>query len=181
MPEEKSVAEKEMVEACIRNDRMGQERLYRQYFHSMHRMCSYYIQNEDRSLEILNMGFLRVFQKLSAFRFEGSLEGWIRKVIYHYMMTELALDQKYKKTIALSIEDERIVGAPMEELFEEDLIMLIDKLPPATAKVFMLFAKDGYSHQEISTLLNISVGTSKWHISSAREKLKILIDKDYVR
>lgn len=81
--------EKVLVSGCINNDRKSQEILYRTYFTSMYNMCRYYTQDDDRAKEILNIGFLRVFQKIQLYRFEGTLESWIRKLIYHVCMREL--------------------------------------------------------------------------------------------
>jgi RNA polymerase sigma-70 factor (ECF subfamily) len=65
----------------------------------------------------------------------------------------------------------------LNEIYYEELIQLVDKLPSTTAKVFRLYAIDGFKHREIAELLQISVGTSKWHLSEARNKMKNLIDK----
>lgn len=163
---------KEIISGCIENNRAAQEKLYRLYFQSMFQMCVYYCRNEQDAMEILNLGFLRVFQKLHLFRFEGSLEGWIRKVIYHVIMSELKLRNIESKADNLDEIEIALNDYTLENIFKEDLLDMVRKLPPATANAFLLFANEGYTHPEIAKKLNISVGTSKWHIATAREFLK---------
>ena len=83
MPKQGELTEKELVAGCIRNDRFAQEVLYRRFFASMIRMCMRYTQDREEAMEIVNMGMLRVFKKLHTFAFKGSLEGWIRRLVFH--------------------------------------------------------------------------------------------------
>lgn len=167
--------EKELVEGCIKNDRYCQELLFRKHFGTMMRMCMRYTKDQDIAMEIVNMGFLRVFKKLHTYSFKGSLEGWIRRLVFHSLSDYF---KKHSKPVHfLSIEDR---DAPLREtslnnLYYEDLIKLVELLPAASKQVFYLYAIDGYTHVEISKKINISVGTSKWHLSAARKKLKQLI------
>lgn len=169
---------KEIISGCIDNNRFAQERLYKLYFKSMFQMCIYYCRDEYDAMEILNIGFLRVFQKIQLFKHEGSLEGWIRKIIYHVIMSELKLRNKEKKTESLENQEIELNDLTLEKIFKEDLIEMVRTLPPATANAFLLFANEGYTHVEIAEKLNISVGTSKWHISNARELLKKQINNE---
>jgi RNA polymerase sigma-70 factor (ECF subfamily) len=171
---------KEIISGCVDNNRIAQEQLYRMYFKSMFQMCSYYCRDEQDAMEILNTGFLRVFQKIQLFNFEGSLEGWIRKVIYHVIMSELKLRNKANKTESLENQEPELNDYTLEKIFKEDLMNMVRTLPPATANAFLLFANEGYSHVEIAEKLNISVGTSKWHISNARELLKKQISDERI-
>ncbi|NUO02410.1 MAG: sigma-70 family RNA polymerase sigma factor, partial [Saprospiraceae bacterium] len=76
-------SEKEMVEGCVRNERVWQEALYRRFFPAMIQMCMRYTSDRETAMEIVNAGFLRVFKKLHTFTFSGSLEGWIRRIVFH--------------------------------------------------------------------------------------------------
>ena len=133
-------------------------------------------------MEILNNGFLRVFKKIGTFEFKGSLEGWIRQIIRHAISDYFKSNQQYLENVLLNEpetaqahqKDQNTEGA-FENLYFEDLLKIVDLLPPATREVFRLFAIEGYNHAEISEQLGISVGTSKWHLSTAREKLRALI------
>ena len=166
----------DLIQGCIRNERKCQERLYKKYFPTMMAMCMKYTRDEDRALLILNDGFLKVFQKLGTFRHEGSLEGWIRRLVYHTLADFYKKENSYIRFIQFDVPDHlEAEVSPSDNLEFQDLIGLLDKIPGRSAEVFRLFAIEGYSHEEISTKMNISTGTSKWHLSNAREKLRTLL------
>lgn len=169
--------EREMVEGCCQNDRRSQEILYRQYFATMMGMCMRYNQNKEESMEIVNSGFLRVFQKIDTFAFKGSLEGWIRRLVYHSLADYYKKNNKYARFLILEERDDSISEQAHDQLFLEDILKLVNQLPDTTQRVFRLFAIEGYKHVEIASVLDISVGTSKWHLSEARKKLKLLLEK----
>ena len=146
-------------------------------------MCMKYTRDEDRALLILNDGFLKVFQKLGTFRHEGSLEGWIRRLVYHTLADFYKKENSYIRFIQFDVPDHlEAEVSPSDNLEFQDLIGLLDKIPGRSAEVFRLFAIEGYSHEEISTKMNISTGTSKWHLSNAREKLRtLLVNESHAR
>jgi RNA polymerase sigma factor (sigma-70 family) len=172
--------EAEIVTGCVQNERTFQEILYRQHFPTMMRMCMRHTNgDEDRALEILNDGFLRVFKKINTFEFKGSLEGWIRRLVFHAISDYFRNNKSYIDNTVFDIDNspiQIITEEVSDQLYYEDLLKLVETLPPATRDVFQLYAIDGFNHNEISEKLNISVGTSKWHLSTARDKLRILIN-----
>lgn len=174
----RNYSEKELVEGCLRNERNFQELLYRSYFDTMMSMCMRYTDDRDTAMEIVNNGFLRVFKKLNTFSFKGSLEGWIRKLVYHSLSEYFKQNSRYLQFLVFEERDANINENALGKLYEEDLLKLVDTLPPATQHVFRLYAIDGYTHPEISKMSGISVGTSKWHLSAARDRLKQLIEKN---
>lgn len=170
------MSELELIQGCIRNDRRCQELLYKQYFHTMMTMCMKYTHDEDKALLILNDGFLKVFQKIGTFRSEGSFEGWIRRLIYHTMADFYKKEKSYIRFIQFEPADDRQAPASQSDAMEfEDLVRLLDHIPGRSAEVFRLFAIEGYSHEEIGEKMNISEGTSKWHLSHARERLRLML------
>ena len=172
-----AIPDEELVKGCIANDRYYQEALYRRFFDTMFGMCLRYTEDREEALIILNGGFLRVYQKLHLYSFQGSFEGWIRRVIFHSLSDYFR--QQKKGIYFLEIDDQHGTTAneAPSQLYAEDLIKLVEMLPPATQEVFRLFAIEGYSHAEIAERMNISEGTSKWHLSEARKRLKDLLDK----
>lgn len=171
--------EKELVEGCIRNDRRCQEALYRRFFDTMYRMVCRYTQDQELAIEIVNNGMLRVFQKLNTFGFAGSLEGWIRKLVFHAMSDHFR--RQPQKVHFLDLEDRDVPhhGGVMQDLYFEDIVKLIDMLPKATRQVFWMYAIEGYAHAEIARQMSISEGTSKWHLSMARQKLRELLQQHH--
>ena len=172
------MSEKELVAGCVRNDRRFQELLYRKYFAKMMAMCLRYTRDREQAMDIVNNGFLRVFKKLDTFQFRGSLEGWVRRLVYHSISDYFKKNAKYIQHIVLEEKDDSCHEKAYQNLFFEDILKMIDRLPPATKDVFKLYAIEGYTHAEIATNLGISVGTSKWHLSNARAKLKSMLEQN---
>ena len=181
--------ELDIAKRCAQNERQAQEHLYRRFFPPMLQMCLRYTDGDrNRALEILNDGFLRVFKKIHLYEGRGSLEGWIRRLIFHAISDYFKQNKSYLDSIVFSDDLQEIkmppyavlkneaTGGVLSELYYDDLLKVIDLLPPATCKVFKLYAIEGLNHHEIGEQLNISVGTSKWHLSSAREQLRKLLE-----
>lgn len=143
----------------------------------MYAMVFKHVKDQDTTLEVLNTGFLKVFQKLDTYRNEGSFEGWIRRLVYNCMVDHFKSVKKYNSFIILGENeyDTKSSESIADDIFFEELINLLDTLPNVTGKVFKMYALDGYSHKEIGENLGISEGTSKWHLFEARAKLKKLI------
>lgn len=175
----KTDIERKLVEGCVKNDRRCQEQLYRKYFPVMQRMCRRYSQKDEEVLEILNTGFLRVFTKLHTFSFKGSLEGWIRRLIFHSLADYYRKNDKKLHFMEVEDWDGSSNAKSLDSLYYEDIISLVDRLPKATRQVFLLYAIEGFTHVEIGKQLGISSGTSKWHLSNARKKLRVLLNKEF--
>jgi RNA polymerase sigma factor (sigma-70 family) len=173
-------SEQELITGCKNNNRHFQETLYRQFFPTMMSMCMRHTNgNKDEAMEIFNIGMLKVFQNLGKFEGKGSFEGWIRRIIYHAVVDFFKEKNKHTHFLIFEEKDEKIVSSGLQNCYVEDIMSLVGMLPPTTQKVFKLYALEGYSHKEIGEQLNISDGTSKWHLSTAREKLKNLLDNQY--
>ena len=173
----KEYTEKELIEGCIQNDRFFQERLYKKYFANMMYMCMRHTQDKEQSMEIVNDGFLRAFKKIDKYSFKGSLEGWIRKIVYHCLCDYFKKHSRYLQFLVLEERDDSIDEQALSHMYVEDILKMVDDLPPATKRVFQYYAIEGYSHKEIAKRLSISEGTSKWHLAAARQKLKQMINQ----
>lgn len=168
----KDYTEAELVAGCVRNERRAQELFYRQFFPEMLRMVLRNTRDEDTALEIVNNGFLRVFKKLHTFAFKGSLEGWVRRLVYHSMADYFRENARYLNFLVLDERDDAVPERGHDGFYEEDILKVVRLLPPVSQEVFRLYAIEGYSHAEIAENLQISEGTSKWHLSTARQKLR---------
>jgi RNA polymerase sigma-70 factor (ECF subfamily) len=164
-----------IIEGCKNNNRSSQEDLYRLYFPKMIAMCFRYTSDEDKALIMVNDGFLKVFQKIGSFENRGSFEGWVRRLVFNCISDYFRKENKYMKLMLFEEAEKREDNLVLDSLFYDDLLKLVNSLPGNTHKVFQLYAIEGYNHREISELLNISEGTSKWHLSEARKKLKKLL------
>jgi len=175
----KRYTEQELVDGCAANDRRAQEVLYRRFFPDMLRMCHRYTRDTDTATEIVNTGFLRVFQKIHTFAFRGSLEGWVRRLVYHSMADHFRNNARYLHFLVLEERDEAVPENGYDTFYEEDILKAVRTLPPMSQEVFRLYAIEGYSHAEIAVTLEMSEGTSKWHLSTARQKLRNLLQRQW--
>lgn len=142
-------------------------------------MCMKYTRDEDKAMLIMNDGFLKVFQKVGTFRSEGSFEGWIRRLIYHTLADFYKKEKNYIRFIQIEEAEQQHTQATQSDALEfEELILLLDRIPYRSAEVFKLYAIEGFSHLEIGEKMQISEGTSKWHLSNARERLRTILTNE---
>ena len=164
---------RKIVDACISGDDRAQERLYRMLAPKMFGVCLRYARDTSEAEDNLQDGFITVFSKLKDFRHEGSFEGWVRKIMVNTSLDRFRKNQpvvyvdEVQKHDTATDADEAMANLPLE-----DLVRLIQELPPQYRLVFNLYIIEGYSHQEISRELGISEGTSKSNLSRAREILR---------
>ncbi len=173
--------DEELVQGCIANDRHWQEQFYRRFFPTMMEMCLRRTDDRDEAMSIVNNGFLRVFKKIHLYSFKGSLEGWVRRLVWHSLADYFRDKQKYIHFLVFEERDEPVHSSPASQLFVEDILQMVNSLPPASAEVFRLYAIEGFSHAEIGERLGISDGTSKWHLSTARQQLKKMIHQQEMK
>ena len=168
-----------LVTGCINNERTAQEALYKLFYADMLRVCYSYIPDKDLAKEAFNTGFLKVFRSIKNFDIEkGELGGWIRKIM---IFTSIDLCRKELKFTTLTAHDQDQEDFPippsvLEKLYFEDILFSIRQLPYATQTVFNLSVIDGFTYKEIGEQLNISEGTSRWHLAEAKKKLRLLIE-----
>ncbi len=176
---------KELVEACIRKDRKAQHRFFELYYGKMMSVCLRYIKDRDSAQEVLQDGFIKVFDKLELFDFRGSIEGWMRRI---FSNTAIDAIRKAKRNPFLSDNDNDFKDVGVNQMEEkEDLEALqlsyekaldcVDQLSPAYRTVFNLYVFEEYSHKEIGEILGISEGTSKSNLAKARMNLQKMLEK----
>lgn len=176
----------QIISGCLGNDRRSQEKLFKLYYGKMLSVCMRYSTDRDSAEEVVQEGFIKIFDKLEAFDYKGSFEGWMRRI-----MANTAIDsiRKSKKDPILTDNDEDFkLGAsnPMIESEEIELSRIkaeiameaINELSPSYKAVFNLYVFEYYKHKEIAEILGISEGTSKSNFAKAKMNLqKILKEK----
>ena len=167
----------ELIAGCVAGKRSAQVQLYDQFYRSMAAICMRYTKNREDAVEVLNDGFIKVFKNIQQYnRVKASLYTWMRTIMINTAIDALKRQQPAFVELNLAEAEEPAIGNTIVQQADADeLLALIRRLPPATQTVFTLYTVDGYSHQEIGGLLGISEGTSKWHLSDARKKLKQFI------
>ena len=167
-------SDKELIEHCLENDPKAQELLYKRYSRRMYGVCLRFARNTLEADDILQEGFIKVFSFLKDFRNDGSLEGWIRRTIVNTAINYYNSKQnEWKET---TIEKAELYQSMAEDTLDKistnDLLNLIHQLPEGYRLVFNLYIIEGYNHQEIAEMLNISESTSKSQLSRARMALQ---------
>ncbi len=174
----------QLIEDCKRGDRRAQFQLYKSCFNILMGVCMRYKKDEDEAASVLNVGFMKILSNLDKYKEGVPFEAWIRRIMINTVIDEFRKNRKVKELIEhTDFADPQSYNKAVDyntadqKLDAEQLEGFIKQLPPVTQKVFNLYAIDGYTHKEVGKMLNISDGTSKWHLSSARKKLKELVHK----
>lgn len=179
----------DIIRGCIRNDRRNQERLFRQFYGKMLVVCLRYNNDRDSAQEIVQEGFIKVFEKINMYDFKGSFEGWIRRIMANTAID--AIRKSKKDPFRTDNDNDFKLGAadPLEEKEEMDVIdfnaeqamQAISKLSPAYRAVFNLYVLEDFSHKEIAEKLGISEGTSKSNLAKAKQNLQKLLSNKLVK
>ena len=176
------MTEVDLIQDCIGGDRQAHSRLYSKFAPKMFVVCLRYSKNREEAEEVLQEGFLKVFQFLHKFRGEGPLEGWIRQIIVNCALQRLRSNSRLAPVVSIESYNEQFVIHDQIEnrIGSKELLRMVMCLPPAYKLVFNLYVFDGYKHREIAALLGISEGTSKSNLSDARVILKKQLCKNQI-
>lgn len=169
----------DLINACIAGKRTSQERLYQLFSPKMYAICLRYAENEQSAEDILQEGFVKVFNNLDKYRSEGSFEGWMKRI---FVNTSI---EHYRKVLTgrRFLDLEQVYGLVQNtadaesELRRKDLMSMVQRLPIGYRTVFNLYAIEGYTHKEISQMLDISEGTSKSQLARARATLQKMLKR----
>jgi RNA polymerase sigma-70 factor (ECF subfamily) len=167
-------SEQTILKACIAGNRKAQAKLYGQYARKMLGTCMWYARNREEAEEILQDGFVRVFTYLHTYSGQGSLEGWIRRIMINAALARAKAGLHLRPVIEYNPAyhengEEASVIAMMDA---RELLNLVQSLPPAYRMVFSLYVLEGMKHREIALMLGIAEGTSKSNLSDARAILR---------
>lgn len=153
-----------------------QYELYQRFAPKMYGVCLRYAGNAEEAEDILQEGFIKVFNKIGSFRNEGSFEGWIRRIFVNTAI------ENFRKKIHLQpiteYEEDTVEGkylSVLDNLAEKDIIQLVQQLSPGYRTVFNMYVVEGYTHRQIAEALGISEGTSKSQLSRAKQILQDLV------
>jgi RNA polymerase sigma factor (sigma-70 family) len=172
------LTEYEIINGCLKEDSKCQRMLFEQYAGKMMSVCLRYATDTMEAEDMLQDGFVRVFNYIHQFKFEGSFEGWVRRIIVN-----TALKYVQKKKINFSEINDHSEQSPRLEpyaysnLGEEDIMKLVQQLPEGYRLVFNLNIMEGYNHEEIAKILKIQPATSRSQLVKARKMLQNQIIK----
>ncbi len=172
-------SEEELLKGCKKNKRPFQEILYKKYATKMYSICLSYAGDRDMAQDMLQEAFIKIFNKIHTFKLEGSLEGWIRRIVNNTAIDHLRKQTRLNNYITEKdeIEDDINITNGLSRLQTQDLMKQIARLPEGARAVFNLYVLEGYSHKEIAKKLNITEGTSKSQFNRARKLLIAWLNK----
>lgn len=170
------ITEENMLHGCRKQDRDSQRQLYEKYFGTMSYICMRYLKDKDQVYDLVQEGFIKIFQNIRKFEGKGSLEGWMKRI-----MINLCLDHLRKV-------NRRLPDVPLEEVYDlevsedvvadmeaEYILALVQQLGPMYRTVFNLSVIEGYTHKEISQLLKIRESTSRAYLTAAKKQVRRML------
>ncbi|MGH2552471.1 MAG: RNA polymerase sigma factor [Chitinophagaceae bacterium] len=160
-----------LIKGCMAGERSAQAKLYHLFARKMMGVCMWYARNKQEAEEILQDGFMRVFTYMHTYHGNGSLEGWIRKIMVNAVLFKYRnKSMQLKPVIELNPDKHEAVTTVSftSELDAKEMMLLVQQLPPTYRMVFSLHVLEGYKHREIAAILGISEGTSKSNLADAR-------------
>ena len=169
----------ELIHNCKKGKRQAQAELYRRYSGVLFGMCLKYSKNRTEAEDNLHDSFMTIFSKIDQYSFQGSFEGWIKRITVNTVL------QKYRKEqhlniVSEEIEDDAEVDTEQADISLNTLLGYIQELPHKYRLTFNLYVLDGYSHKEISEMLGTSTGTSKSNLARAKTILRDRIEKEKI-
>lgn len=171
-----------LLQDAAKGDRRAQFQLYKRCFSVLMGVCVRYRRSEEDAAAMVNEGFLKIVNNLPKYSPDTPFEAWIRRIMINTLIDDFRKNRKVNELIENQDftnhqNHDGLVDFNTADLnFEAgQLEAMVRALPPMSQKVFNLFAIDGYGHLEIAGLLGISEGTSKWHLSFARQRLREML------
>lgn len=170
----------QLIKDCVAGKQRALAQLYHMFSAKMYGVCLRYAKDATEAEDNLQEGFIKVFNNLKTFRNEGSLEGWIRRI-----MINVSLEKLRKQQLLYPVEDVAVFDTVnysddvIAKISAEDLLKLVQELPPRYRLVFNLYAIEGLSHQEIAEEMSITQGTSKSNLARARDILKRKVQENF--
>jgi RNA polymerase sigma-70 factor, ECF subfamily len=169
-----SLLPENIIEGCTKGISKYQEQLYHHYYADMIKLCCLYTTNIDDAGTIYNTAMLKVFSNIKQYKGEGSISAWIRRIVVNCCIDFCRSKTKFVEKTLPENYDTYSTAMPdaYTNIEAKEVMAFIKALPVQTSLVFNMYVLEGYKHEEIATLLGISTGTSKWHLSEARRVLK---------
>ena len=163
----------QLLTACLAGERWAQEGLYRRYAPRLHAVALRYVKHTETAEDVLAEAWIKAFAKLDSFSAEGSLEGWLRRIVTNEALMHL----RKRRLLTAELSDAVVATEPApvrvtRGLEQADVARLVDELPDGCRVVFNMYELEGYKHREIAEALGVSVNTSKSQLVLAKKKLR---------
>jgi RNA polymerase sigma-70 factor (ECF subfamily) len=177
------MTEEAILQGCLKNHAAAQRELYQRYSPKMLAVCFRFAHNREDAEDMLQDGFIKVFLQIHTFQNKGAFEGWIRRIIVHTCINHLKKNKRFNESVdiiqagAAQIREENIPSIVQAK----QIVDCIRLLPIGYRTVLNLYAIEGYSHKEISAMLDIEESTSRSQYTRARQMLEdILVRRNLI-
>lgn len=163
-----------LIEGCRKHDPKAQKGLYELLAPSMLAVCRRYMRDGELAKDVLQDGFVTLFDKVSTYKGEGSFEGWARKIFVNTALMQLRRNDalKYSDNIEDSQAMQMVQSNTLAQIGADEILKLVNEMPSGFRAVFNLYVIEGYSHDEIAEMLSITEGGSRSQLSRARAWLQ---------
>lgn len=166
------MTDKELVEGCIREDKIVQRELWNRFSGKLLSLCVRYCKNTEEAEDALMEAFVKIYNNMNRFRYQSSLETWMRRICVNVSINKIRARKNIWQELSESEYELGYKDHSFDNLQLEDLFSLINKLPDGYRMVFSMFAVEGFSHKEIAKELGIDEGTSRSQLAKARKALQ---------
>ncbi|MDF1694870.1 MAG: sigma-70 family RNA polymerase sigma factor [Saprospiraceae bacterium] len=166
-----------IVEKCRKDNPKAQKELYDLYAPLFMSIAMRYMKKRELAEDVMVMGFYKIFSKIDKFKGEGSFEGWMKRIIVNEALMQIRKHNNLYMTLELKDIDKAESSSVLDDLAYEDLLALLDELPPGYRTIFNMYVIEGYKHREIAELLDISINTSKSQLILAKKRMRELFKK----
>src|SRR5688500_7440067 len=177
------MTEEAILQGCLQNDAVAQKELYNRFSPKMLAVCYRFGHNREDAEDMLQEGFIKVFSQIHTFRNQGAFEGWVRRIIVHTCINNLKKNKKFNESVdiihatTLHVREESVPSIVQAK----QVVECIRLLPIGYRTVLNLYAIEGYSHKEISLMLDIEESTSRSQYTRAKQMLEdILVKKKII-
>lgn len=179
--DDKHILYNQLIAGCLKNHRDAQYKLYNLLAGKMFAVCLRYAKNREAAEDLLQEGFVKVFNNIDKFRGDGSFEGWVRRIMVNTAVEHYRKSTKMYPIVNVDDVNKQIPWEDTgDDLQLEDLMNMIGQLSPGYRTIFNLYVVEGYSHKEIGEMLDINEGTSKSQLARARYLLMDMVKKSEI-
>jgi len=166
----------QIIDGCIEQDRHCQELLYKKLYGFAMNICLRYANNKYEATDVLNDGFFKAFTNIEKYDKSWPFKAWLGKIMYNASIDYYRTNLKWNQLVGFDKSDIKVNEVSIEHKLDyEDLLKIVQQLPPTYRIVFNLYAIDGYSHEEIAEMLGITASTSRSNLHKARLKLQQML------
>lgn len=161
----------DILQGCLRGDRRAMELFYKKHYSSLYPVAARYARDELETREILNTAMLKIFQSLPFYQPERPILPWMKTILIHTALDNVRSHFRRNPTSEIELAHELYVDDSFSDVMDADTMQyLLRQLSEESRTVLLLFAVEGYSHQEIGEQLNITESNSRWRLHQARRQ-----------